>query len=98
MLSRSVPEISKLSWLHLQLYRLYGTLVRNDPPAPADLIFVLSGKMERKVYAIELYQAGIAPRLLLSIGRFEVSKMRAIGFEKADELIALRDRTPADQR
>lgn len=97
MQSTSIQQ-SDLSWLHLQLYRLYGTLVRNDPPAPADLIFVLAGKMERKQYAMELYRAGIASRLLLSIGRFEVSKMRAIGFAKADELIALRDRTPPDRR
>jgi uncharacterized SAM-binding protein YcdF (DUF218 family) len=84
--------------LSTQLYRLYESLTRSDPPNPADLIFVLAGKMERKQYAIELYRAGVAPRLLLSIGRFEVSKMRAIGFASADELIALRDRTPPEQR
>jgi hypothetical protein len=81
-----------------QLYRLYESLTRSDPPKPADLIFVLAGKMERKQYAMDLYGAGIAPRLLLSIGRFEVSKMRTIGFASADELIELRDRTPPGQR
>ena len=84
--------------LSKQLYRLYGSLTRSDPPNPVDLIFVLAGRMERKQYAIELYRAGVAPRLLLSIGRFEVSKMRAIGFASADELSALRDRTPPGQR
>ena len=84
--------------LSTQLYRLYESLIRSDPPNPVDLIFVLAGKMERKQYATELYRAGVAPRLLLSIGRFEVSKMRAMGFASADELIELRDRTPPGQR
>lgn len=79
-------------------YRLYDSLTRNDPVEPVDLIFVFAGKMERKSYAFELYRAGVAPRLLLSIGRFEVSKMRAIGFEKAAELIAERDRTAPGDR
>jgi len=39
-----------------------------------------------------------APRLLLSIGRFEVSKMRSIDFEGWDELIARRDRTAPTER
>lgn len=80
------------------LYRLYDSLTRNDAIEPVDLIFVFAGKMERKSYALELYRAGIAPRLLLSVGRFEVSKMRAIGFEKAAELVAERDRTAPGDR
>jgi hypothetical protein len=77
---------------------LYRRLTRNDPPRPVDLIFVLAGRMERKQAGLDLYRAGLAPRLLLSVGRFEVSRMRAIGFEKADELIAHRDRIPANER
>ena len=57
------------------LYWLYERLTRNDDPAPADLIFVLAGKMERKRYGLELYRARSAKRLILSVGRFEVSKL-----------------------
>ena len=80
------------------LHRLQEYLTLNDPPQPADLIFVLAGRMDRKPCGLELYRAGLAPRLLLSIGRFEVSKMATIDFEAADELIELRNRLPADQR
>jgi hypothetical protein len=70
-------------WLH--------SLTLNDPPGPADLIFVLAGRMDRKRCGLDLYRAGEAPRLLLSVGRFEVSRMAAIGFAGADDLIALRN-------
>ncbi|HTP35537.1 MAG TPA: hypothetical protein VMJ75_25340 [Candidatus Acidoferrales bacterium] len=80
------------------LYRLYESLTLDDSPQPADLIFVLAGKMERKQYGIELYQRGLASRLLLSVGRFEVSRMGAIDFAKVDELRLLRDRTAPGER
>ncbi len=77
---------------------MYERLTRHDPPEPADVIFVHAGRMERKVYGLELYRRGIAPRLLLSVGRFEISKMRSAGFEGIEELIALRDRTAPGER
>jgi hypothetical protein len=64
----------------------------------ADLIFVMAGRPERKVYGLELYRAGIAPRLVLSVGRFEVSRMGVLGLDHMDELVALRDRTPPHER
>ena len=80
------------------MYRLYENLTRNDPIQPVDLIFVLAGRMERKPYGLELYRSGVAPRLLLSIGRFEVSKMRTVDFASAAQLIAERDRTAPGDR
>jgi len=77
---------------------LYERLTRVDAPRPADLIFVLAGRMERKQYGLELYRAGFADRLLLSVGRFEVSKMPRLSFDHAAELIAERDRTAPEQR
>lgn len=59
---------------------------------------MLAGRLERKAYGLELYRAGAAPRLLLSVGRFEVSKMPAVNFEGAAELIAERDRTAPGER
>ncbi len=87
-------------WWSALLLRLYESLTLSDRTAPADLIYVMAGKMERKDYGLELYQAGLSPRLVLGVGRFEVSKMHKVALEHAvvEELIALRDKTPADQR
>jgi uncharacterized SAM-binding protein YcdF (DUF218 family) len=82
------------SWLN----RLYQRLTRNDVVGSADLIFVMAGRMERKQYGLELFRTGIAPKLLLSVGRFEVSKMSRLDLEGFQELIALRDRTQPDER
>ena len=82
----------------MRLRSLHEYLTLNDPPGPADLIFVLAGRMDRKRHGLELYRAGVAPRLLLSVGRFEVSKMATVDFEGADDLIAQRNDLPPDQR
>lgn len=80
--------------------RLYESLSRNDAPAPADLIYVMAGKMDRKNYGLELYRAGLAPELVLGVGRFEVSRMHEVVLDRllVDELVALRDQTPPAQR
>ena len=80
------------------LQYLYERLTLNDTPSPADLIFVLAGKMERKQYGLELYRAGLAPRLVLSVGRFEVSKMPALDLEETPELLRRRDETARVRR
>lgn len=54
---------------------LYKSLTQNDAVQAADLIFMLAGRTERKHFGLELYSAGMAPQLLLSVGRFEVSRM-----------------------
>ncbi len=86
------------SWWHSCLNRLYQGLTSNDPVEPVDVIFVMAGRMERKQYGIELYRAGIAPRLVLSVGRFEVSKMSRLEWEGFNELVALRERTQPEDR
>jgi uncharacterized SAM-binding protein YcdF (DUF218 family) len=78
--------------------RTYESLTLNDSPQPVDLIFVMAGRMERKRYGLERYRTGMAPRLTLSVGRFEVSRMSTLVLEAFDELIGLRDRTPPDER
>jgi uncharacterized SAM-binding protein YcdF (DUF218 family) len=85
-------------WWHFHLIKLYESLSCHDPAEPSDLIFVLAGRMERKQYGLELYRAGIAPRLVLSVGRFEVSKMRSLDLPEQHRLTALRDRTRPDER
>jgi uncharacterized SAM-binding protein YcdF (DUF218 family) len=47
-------------------------LVREDPLAHADAIFVLDGtRVERWLEAVDLYNAGYAPVIVLSPGRME---------------------------
>src|ERR1700730_17985669 len=73
--------------------QFYEFLTRSDSVEPADFIFVLAGRMERKQYALELYRAQVAPRLILSVGRFEVSRMHTLDVFSADdlkELVSLR--------
>jgi uncharacterized SAM-binding protein YcdF (DUF218 family) len=77
---------------------LAQSLTRSDSVEPADLLFVMAGRMERKPYGLELYRAGVAPRLVLSVGRFEVSRMAQLDLEGMHQLVALRDQTPADER
>jgi len=87
-----------IAWWRSCLLMLYESLTRNDQAKPADLIFVMAGGIGRKHYGIELLRAGVAPRLVLSTARFDVSKMSTLGLEGFDGLIALRDRTPPDER
>ena len=98
MPASGVTTSANTGWWRSRLLNLYESLTRNDPVKPVDLIFVMAGKIERKHYGIELFRAGMAPRLVLSTGRFEVSKMSTFRLEGFDELIALRDSTPPDER
>lgn len=69
----------------------------DDPPATCDLIFVLAGRPERKTFGWRLFKAGIAPRLILSVGRYEV-RSTAQHPIAVPELLGLRDTTPPAQR
>jgi hypothetical protein len=40
----------------------------------SDLIFALAGEQTRKEYAVKLLSEGLAPRLLLSVARFDVRR------------------------
>jgi hypothetical protein len=51
--------------------RLFDFLDRRQSPERADTIVVLAGRHERKVFGIELWERGLAPELILSVGRFE---------------------------
>jgi VanZ family protein/uncharacterized SAM-binding protein YcdF (DUF218 family) len=85
-------------WRAAVLLRLYEFLTRHDSVQPVDLIFVMAGRMERKAYGLELYRAGVASRLILSVGRYEVSRMSPADWDGIDELKSLRDRTPPTER
>jgi hypothetical protein len=59
---------------------LWDGLALNNHPLHTDVIFVLAGLQERKVFGLELFRRGFASRLILSVGRFEVRKMDQLGF------------------
>ena len=96
MISMSSPEPA--AWWQAWLLRVYESLTRTDSVEPADLLFVMAGRMERKPYGLELYRAGLSPLLVLSVGRFEVSRMGKLDLGDLGELMALRDKTCADDR
>lgn len=57
------------------LARIYDWLSPSDTAIPSDMIFTLAGRQNRKVYALGLYSQGLAPILLLSVGRFEIRRV-----------------------
>jgi len=73
-------------------------LVRADPPAPADAIFVLAGHKSRKVFAIRLLERGIAPALLFSVGRFEIRRFPELGLPLTIDLLQIAQSISPPQR
>jgi hypothetical protein len=72
-------------------------LVSADAPAACDLIFVLAGRPERKPFGLKLHAKTLAPRLILSVGRFEV-RQTAEMLGNVPDLLMMRDRTAPQQR
>jgi len=66
--------------------------------APADLIFAIAGRPQRKVHALELFRSGYAPRLLLSFGQFELREARELDLPAPVDLVAAAKAIPAPQR
>ncbi len=77
---------------------LFDWLVRADPPAPADAIFVLAGLKSRKAFAIQLLDQGIAPRVLFSVGRFEIRRFPELGLPPTIDLLQMAQSIPPPQR
>jgi len=72
-------------------------MVTEDQVTSCDLIFVLAGRLERKNYGLKLFRQGMALRLVLSVGRYEVRHTAAL-LPEGSELIAIRDKTPPAER
>ena len=62
-----------------------------------DLIVAVAGRPERKSFALECFQQGLAPRLILSVARYEVRRTAALAVP-GPELLALRDATRPAER
>jgi uncharacterized SAM-binding protein YcdF (DUF218 family) len=82
----------------LQLPRLRTWLSPADAPRSADLIFVLAGRMYRKDYALELLRQELAPRILFSVGRFEIRRFSKMVLPAPLDLLKLAQEVPPPQR
>ena len=68
-------------------------------PVPrADLILVLAGLEERKVYALELFERQEASTILFSVGRFEVRKFARLGVGETLDLRGMAAKLPPNRR
>src|SRR5262249_54551038 len=52
----------------------------------SDLIFALAGEQNRKEYAVKLFSEGFAPRLLLSVARFDVRRFSQLALPRQLDL------------
>jgi hypothetical protein len=77
---------------------IFNWLVRADPPGRADAIFVLAGFKVRKLYAIQLLHQSIAPRVLFSVGWFEIRRFPELGLPQRIDLLQRAQSTPPPQR
>jgi hypothetical protein len=77
---------------------LSGWLTCADPVSRADLIFAVAGRRARKSYALDLFEQGFAPRLLLSVGRFEIRRLATLKLPVPVDLLALASSIPPPQR
>ncbi len=78
--------------------RLYDWLAASDSCQKADVIFVLAGRENRKHFAVRLFQEGWAPRLLLSVGRFEIRRFSNLKLPTSLDLLALASATEPRRR
>jgi uncharacterized SAM-binding protein YcdF (DUF218 family) len=94
---RSSAEPVARPWTR-PLLLLHDLLDRSTPPAPCDAIFVFAGRPERAPYAVELWRAGIAPVLVVSVGRYEWRRFPTLGLPSDGGLLDLVERTPPERR
>ena len=63
-----------------------------------DIIFVLAGRENRKYFGIELFREGVAPKLLLSVARFEIRRYAELPITPKVDLLQLAAPVPPPQR
>ncbi len=79
------------------LHALCETLITASPATASDLIVVLGGRSERHLFGLQLWRSGLAPRLLLSIGRFDARRV-APSLPEPSRFLDLVRATPPRQR
>jgi len=68
------------------------------PLQTADLIFVLAGRENRKQFGLELFNQGLAPRILFSVARFEIRRFSKMALPTQLDLLKLAQDVPPPQR
>lgn len=94
---RRFPQVS-FDVVTSRTQSLHAWLSPADAVCPADLIFVLAGHMSRKHYALQLFHEGLAPRLLFSVGRFEIRRFSKMPLPSPLDLLKLAQDLPPQQR
>jgi uncharacterized SAM-binding protein YcdF (DUF218 family) len=84
--------------LHSLLLRLSDWLACGESPRKADLIFVLAGRRYRKVYGLQLFSEAFSPRIILSVGRFELRGFPSLSLPVPVDLLARASHVPPPQR
>jgi hypothetical protein len=64
-------------------------LKRADTLVDADLIFVLAGRPYRKVFGLQLFRESHAPRLILSVARFEIRRFKDLPLPEPLDLLPI---------
>lgn len=80
------------------LTAIYDWFAPAGQVAPADLIFVLAGAQRRKAHALQLFRQGLAPRILLSVGRVEIRRFADLELPVPLNLLQLARDVPPHQR
>jgi hypothetical protein len=78
--------------------RLYDWLACADSVADGDLIFPVAGRQSRKMFALELFSQGRAPKLLLSVARFEIRRFAKLPLPVSLDLLSIAASIPAPVR
>jgi uncharacterized SAM-binding protein YcdF (DUF218 family) len=90
--------LKNLSQSPQRVPRLRAWLSPADAPRSADLIFVLAGRVHRKEYALELFHQGLVPRILFSVGRFEIRRFSKMNLPAPADLLKLAQAVAPRQR
>lgn len=67
-------------------------------PTPTDLIFVLAGREDRKRYGLELWRQRLAPRILLSVSRYEIRRFAKLELPVPLDLLERASKVPPPER
>jgi uncharacterized SAM-binding protein YcdF (DUF218 family) len=97
----SVPKEEargRAPWWAQPLVYAHDLLDVSEPVRPADAVVVFAGMRERKPYGLELWREGLAPALVLSVGRFEWRGIPELLLPSDGGLRALVDQTPPWRR
>jgi hypothetical protein len=74
------------------------THLRKKEPSGADLIFVLAGRENRKRYGLELFGQRFAPKVLFSVGRFEIRRFSKLSLPIQIDLLKFAVNIPPPER